>query len=387
MNKRTGKRKLPVFSRSPKTHRKSFPARPSLTLGEGNTPLVRSRHIGPSVGLPNLYFKLEGTNPTGSFKDRFGAAAISDMLARGKKLCLATSSGNTGSSLAAYCAAACIPCHIAIVETAPEGKLHQMLSYGAHLYRIKGFGLDPQVTRDVVAILQDLSQRGDAALQISAFRYSPAGMIGVRTLAHELAEQLQTIDHVFCPAGGGGLVVAAAEGFEEAKKRGRIRALPRIECVQPEGNNTISGPLRAGRDRAQPVTCTSTISGLQVASVIDGDAAIRACRTTSGNGHLVTDKAVYDAQARLALEEGIFAEPAAATALAGALSAVQSGEVARDATVVCLVTAIGFKDEKSVLKMIEGKPCPMLPSAANFRQHLRSACEKKPRFPSRNKPS
>mgnify|MGYP002701073894 FL=1 len=115
-------------------HFESIPESFRLTLGEGETPLLHSRSIGPDAGLPNLYFKLETTNPSGSYKDRFAATAVSDMLARGKKRCVATSSGNTGAALAAYCAAAGIRCQIAVVETAPEDKLRQMLAYGLLLY-------------------------------------------------------------------------------------------------------------------------------------------------------------------------------------------------------------------------------------------------------------
>src|SRR4051812_27835792 len=94
-----------------------------ITLGEGDTPLVRSRRLGPSLGLERLYFKVETGNPSSSYKDRFAAAAVSDMLARGARLCLATSSGNTGAALSAYCAAAGIRCCIAVVDGAPRNKL------------------------------------------------------------------------------------------------------------------------------------------------------------------------------------------------------------------------------------------------------------------------
>src|SRR5690606_34975203 len=100
-------------------------------LGEGNTPLVKSRQLGPALGLPNLYFKLEMLNPSGSYKDRFAASAVSELLDKDLKFCLATSSGNTGAALAAYCAAADIKCFLAIVDGAPSGKLQQMQVYGA----------------------------------------------------------------------------------------------------------------------------------------------------------------------------------------------------------------------------------------------------------------
>src|ERR1700732_1726048 len=98
-------------------------SRHRITLGEADTPLLHSRRIGPALGLQHLYFKLENCNPTGSFKDRFAILEASDMTAKGRKLCLATSSGNTGSALAAACAVAGIACYVAVVEGAPQNKL------------------------------------------------------------------------------------------------------------------------------------------------------------------------------------------------------------------------------------------------------------------------
>src|SRR5690606_22501691 len=122
-----------------------------ISLGEGGTPLVLSRRIGPGAGLSRLFFKLESVNPTGSYKDRFAASAVSWMLERGVRECLATSSGNSGAALAAACAAAGIRCRLAIVETAPPAKLRQMLAYGAELFRVRGFGIDPETTRRTFA--------------------------------------------------------------------------------------------------------------------------------------------------------------------------------------------------------------------------------------------
>lgn len=327
-----------------------------LTLGEGGTPLVRSRRIGPEAGLPNLFFKLEGSNPTGSYKDRFAAAAISQMRAQGQAECLATSSGNTGASLAAACAAARIPCRIAIVETAPGGKLKQMLAYGADIFRVRGFGIDPQITLQTFHRLKELGQNPKRALQISAFCFSPEGMNGVETIAFELEEQAEEpIGHVFVPAGGGGLCLAVARGFETGA------ASPAIECVQPRGNDTIAGPLREGRDHGRKVDpCTTEISGLQVPNVLDANETIAACRQSGGNGHLVSDTSIFEAQKRLAREEGIFSEPAGAVALAGALQAAAAGEIERGATIVCLVTGSGFKDEGSVDRMNDDVSCPVI---------------------------
>ena len=327
-----------------------------LTLGEGGTPLVRSFRIGPSTGLSNLYFKLESSNPTGSYKDRFAAVAISEMRARGRSRCVATSSGNTGAALAAYCAAAGMTCEVAVVETAPAGKLLQMLAYGATLARIRGFGLDAEITRRSFDAARSRGNAPDAALQISAYHYSPVGMSGVQTIAYEIARQLPAgIDHVFVCAGGGGLTLAVARGFGHLAATGRLLRPPTIECVQPEGNATIAGPLQRGAMRAEAVECTTSVSGLQVPSVIDGDETLAACRRSRGTGHLVTDAEVWAVQARLAREEGIFCEPAAAVPLAGALRAAAAKAVRPDAVIVCLVTGSGFKDTPSAERMAIGR--------------------------------
>jgi threonine synthase len=328
-----------------------------VTRGEGETPLVRSLRIGPAAGIDQLWFKLECCNPTGSYKDRFAAAAVSDMRALGKRRCIATSSGNTGSALAAYCALAGIACEIAIVETAPAEKLQQMLAHGATLYRVRGFGISAEVTRHVMEVLRAKGSAGDAALQISAFRYSAAGMAGVKTIAYDLAEQAEApLEHVFVPAGGGGLTLAVARGFEELPGSPG----PRVECVQPEGNDTIATPLRQQLDRARAVRCTTQIGGLQVPSVIDGDEVIVACRRCGGTGHIVSDDEVWSAQRRLAREEGIFGEPAGAVALAGALAAVAREEIRKDAVICCLVTGSGFKDAAALQRMIGDSPCPLV---------------------------
>ena len=326
----------------------SPPESNQISLGEGNTPLLRSRRIGPAVGINNLWFKLETGNPSGSYKDRFAAAAISHMIAEGQKTCIATSSGNTGAALAAYCAAAKIRCHISVVEAAPDAKLLQMRAYGAEVIRVPGFGLNPEITSQTFDGLLEQGGSPGHALQISAYRYSPKGMAGVESIAFELAEQMvQGINHVFSPAGGGGLTLATARGFS---KRGMSTS---VHCVQPEGNDTIAGPLRSGRDQARAVDCDSQISGLQVASVIDGDQVIRECRSSGGTGHLVSDEFVWECQCRLAQEEGIFCEPAGAVALAGALNAVEANEVSADSQIVCLVTGSGFKDAASIGRMID----------------------------------
>ncbi len=326
-----------------------------VTLGEGRTPLFRSRRIGPSVGLKYLYFKLESCNPTGSYKDRFAAVAISNAAANGVKRVIATSSGNAGASLAAYCAAAGLEMDVTTVESAPLAKVAQMISYGAKATRVTGFGRLPEVDRIVLAELQRRGAQPGSAFLISAFKYAPDGMAGLKTIAYELAVELPAgIDHVFCCAGSGGLVVGVARGFNDLLQDGSLKRGPRVECVQPEGNSTVAGPLRRNEAAAVTVTCTTSVSGLQVPTVIDGQIALDAVRETGGTGHVITDADAWSAQSRLAREEGIFAEPAGAVPLAGILQAAKAEEIRADAVVVCLVTGIGFKDRKGIDRLTAG---------------------------------
>ncbi|MFK5924503.1 MAG: pyridoxal-phosphate dependent enzyme [Verrucomicrobiota bacterium] len=343
----------------------AIPEKFRITLGEGDTPLLRSVKIGPALGLEQLYFKVESANPTGSYKDRFAACAVSHLVKNKNQLCLGTSSGNTGAALAAYSAIANLPCVLAIVDTAPQDKLQQMLAYGAQLVKIRGFGTDARITKEISQGLLDLARQLKTQVQISAFKYSPAGMAGVQSLSWELAEQLPGgIDHLFSPSGGGGLTLAVARGFESTDTHS-----PAVHCVQPIGNNTIAGPLNEGRDRAQSCgECTSHISGLQVAGVIDGHDTLTACRQSGGSGHLVTDDAVFALQKRLAREEAIFTEPAGAVALTGALQAIQKGTINKTDKIVCLVTGSGFKDNVALQKMTNDLNCPTVDSMEDFKK-------------------
>lgn len=334
-----------------------------VMLGEGHTPLVRSRCIGPELGLDNLYFKLENLNPTGSYKDRFAAAFIGIMRQKGQGLCIATSSGNTGAALAAYCAAAGIRCVLAIVDGAPLPKVRQMQLYGAETISVRGFGKDSKVTSDVFRELSHISKRLDAPLPVSAYAFCTEGMQGVQTIMYELIDEIGP-RHVFSPAGGGGLTLAMAYGAQLHGRGGGTGMPPSVHCVQPEGNDTIASALRSGLEAGTAIPrSTTSVSGLQVPNLLDADEVVRQCRLLGGNGHVVSDTEVFDMQKRLAQQEGIFSEPAGAVALAGLARAAASGEVGRDEKIVCLVTGSGFKDMSSVERHFGLPEMPVLDMA------------------------
>lgn len=315
----------------------------TVTLGEGNTPLIQSLRIGPREGMDRLFFKLENTNPSGSYKDRFAAAEVEHVLASGAKGCLATSSGNTGSALAAYCARYGLPCVILVGDTTPAGKLAQMQAHGARVLRVRDFLSAPSVAQQAFATLPDMAKELGLSLVVSAYRYCPTGMAGVESLSRELVERLEEIHHVFVPVGGGGLFTAVCRGLEKASG-----AKPRVHCVQPAGCATVVGAFERGDDVISPVESTTRISGLSVPFDIDGRLALGYLRQSGGQAFAVSDQEVFEAQQMLLREEGVYAEPAGAAALAGLRRAQRLGSVKRNDTAVCLVTGHGFKDPESI---------------------------------------
>lgn len=320
-----------------------------VSLGEGNTPLVRSKSIGPALGFKNLFFKLENLNPSGSYKDRFASAFISIMKSKNQQLCIATSSGNTGAALSAYSAAAGVTCALVIVDGAPIPKIRQMQLYGAKTIMVNEFGKQAKTTSDVFNQLDELTKKIGVSLPVSAFLYCPDGMKGVQTIMYELMDTLE-VDQVFSPAGGGGLTLAMAYGAHVYSDHHRDQMKkPKVNCVQPEGNDTIASSLRNGSLKGTAVEkATTKISGLQVPNVLDADEVITQCRSLGGNGYVVSDDIVFDLQKQMAQTEGIFTEPAGAVALAGFMRAVELNEVNKNEHIVCLVTGSGFKDMVSV---------------------------------------
>ena len=305
------------------------------TLGEGHTPLVAS------VTSEGLSFKLECCNPSGSYKDRFIAAEVSRLLDIGAKACVATSSGNTGSALAAYCARYAIRAVILVNQDAPAGKLAQMQAHGAQVLRIPEFASNPVVTDEVFETLMHFSEESGVPLVVSAYHYCPEGMRGVESIAGELASHQP--DHIFVPVGGGGLYSAIVQGYQSIGGR-----MPRIHAVQPSGCLTVVASYQRGDDEIRPVVSTTRVSGLSVPTDIDASLALGLLYTCHGTGISVTDEEVFAAQQLLMEREGVYAEPAGATAFAGWQKARREGVASKSESSVCLVTGHGFKDPASV---------------------------------------
>lgn len=330
---------------------------PLVTLGEGDTPLVRSTVIGPAMGMSRLYFKLESSNPTGSYKDRIAAVGVSRALQQRAPALVGTSSGNAGASMAAYAARAGIPLYLFVLETTPPNKLHQVKVYGASTIAVRGFGMDPAVTTAVFEHVRHLAQSRGWAVTITANAYAPEAMEGVKTLSYEVCEGLSGApDWVYVPVGGGGLLASSWKGFREAVPLGLASHRPRMAAVHPEGVPYLSEALREGTGEIQVKPCTSEISGLQVPLPPDAGLVLAALRESNGVAEAVSDEAIYQAQRDLCMREGILAEPAGATALAGLRRSLAAGRVDPGSSVVCYVTGHGLKDMAGNGRLLRGLP-------------------------------
>ncbi len=315
-------------------------------LGEGGTPLVPSTRIAKRLGLRALLFKLESLNPSGSYKDRFIAAELTRILNNGSPGCVATSSGNTGASLATYCARYGLVCAIVVNPDAPAGKLQQMLALGARILQVSGFLNSAEITTRVFETLTTLAGSRDIPLVISGYRYCPHGMAGVESIASELLSQ--------CPvrfpftsssrSAAEGSLPLFAEDCSDQTKASRCGSTP----FNRKDVLTVAAAFDRGDDEIVEVQSTTRISGLAVPFDVDGRTALVYLRSSGGMAFSIPDREILEAQ-RLLLElEGIYCEPAGAAALAGLIRALDEGRVRRDETTVCLVTGHGFKDPDSI---------------------------------------
>ena len=311
-------------------------------LGEGDTPLIRSRRLGPALGLPRLYFKYEGRNPTGAFKDRAAALATALAVEAGAEGILTASSGNSAAALAAYSAAAGLKCLILLEPGNPPGKLRQAVALGAAVVLVTGvFARGPE------ALAALLTEVADQLNYYPAFIYAPVNpyiLEGIKTISYEIAARLPGApDAVVCPVGGGDMLTAQWRGYLELKRAGVIEALPRMIAVQSVSAPPLLEAFRAGADHVSPVASPrSKLSGINVP--FTGDHALAAVRDSEGSVAGIQDEEALAMQARLAREEGIWVEPASAAPLAALPGLLAQGAIHPDERVVCLFSGAGFKD-------------------------------------------
>jgi threonine synthase len=313
-------------------------------LGEGNTPLVPSRRIGPALGLSHLYFKHEGCNPTGAFKDRGASLVATLALEAGAKGVVTASSGNAGAAIAAYSAAVSLPCLLLLEPGAPPAKLRQALATGAKVLTVQGvFSHGPKASGDMILDL------GSALNYYPGFIWAPVNpylLESMKTVSYEVVNQLSTFPEVVVsPVGGGDLLTGMWRGYLELKRAGVIPHVPRMVGVQSLSAPPLVEAFRKGLKRIETLPCAnSKISGINVA--FSGEHALQAIRSSEGTVVGVSDEEAFQMQRRLALEEGIWVEPAAVVSVTSLRSLVEQGWIKPHERVVCLMTGAGFKDSK-----------------------------------------
>jgi threonine synthase len=315
------------------------PTTPEVDLHEGSTPLVPSRNIGRALGLDRLYFKYEGLNPTGSFKDRGMVVAVAKALEAGHRVLMCASTGNTSASMAAYAART----GVRAIVVVPSGeiamnKLSQALMYGAKVVALKG---NFDTALDAV---RELTSRYPVALMNSV---NPNRLEGQKTAAFEIVDALgDAPDYLLLPVGNAGNITAYWRGFREYHKAGRSTRLPRMIGAQAEG----AAPIVAGHPIPNPRTVASAI---RIGNPASWEGATSARDESGGLIAAVTDTEILSAQIRLANTEGLFAEPASAAPLALLIRLVMEGKIEKDSTTVVVLTGSGLKDPDAALKNVE----------------------------------
>jgi threonine synthase len=325
-------------------------ATPALTLGEGFTPLVHARTIGRSLGLPNLYLKVEGANPTGSFKDRGMVVAVARALEAGARSVACASTGNTSASAAAYGAAA----GLEVVVVLPKGqiamgKLLQALIAGARVVAVDG-NFDA-----ALRIVRELASRQDHPITL-VNSVNPDRLAGQKTAAFEVCDDLgRAPDVLAIPVGNAGNISAYWAGFEDYRAAGITAGAPRMFGFQAAG----AAPIVLGHPVANPETVATAIRIGDPASWTKATAARDA---SGGLIEAVTDDEILAAYRDLARLEGVFCEPSSAAGLAGIRRLIGEGRlgVDSDATIVCVLTGNGLKDphtaEAQVGAVLEAAP-------------------------------
>lgn len=313
----------------------------------GRTPLVPARRLGEQVGLPGLFIKNDGQNPSGSLKDRASFLVVAEAARLGERRVVCASTGNAASALAAVCASAGVEALIFVPETAPRAKLVQMVLSGARVVPVKG------TYDDAFRLSLEFTAKRGGLNRNTA--YHPLTIEGKKTVALELAEQLglRAPDAVFVSAGDGVILAGVHKGFGDLVRVGLLSSMPRLFAVQAEKSDAIHRYVQTGvySNAADPKTVADSIS---VSCPSNAHWARRAILETKGATVTVSDDDILEAQQRLAAMTGVFTEPAGAAAFAG-LVKVQAGAGAlpKDAQVVVLATGHGLKDIDAPLARVK----------------------------------
>ncbi len=328
-----------------------------ITLGEGATPLIHARRLGEELGLSALHLKFEGTNPTGSFKDRGMVLAVNRAVSQGARAVVCASTGNTSASAAAYAAAAGLPCHVILpAGKVARGKLAQALAAGARLVMVDG---------NFDAALQAVRRLGEEGVAVVVNSINPDRLEGQQTAAWEVVDTLgRAPDALALPVGNAGNITAYWRGFQAYAEADRApdARLPRMLGFQAEG----AAPIVHGAAVESPETVATAI---RIGNPASWQGAVSARDESGGLIEAVTDDEILEVQRLIVRLEGVFCEPASAAGVAGVRRLAAEGRIARGEVVVCVLTGHGLKDPDAV-QAEEGSLTPIAPELDAIREAM-----------------
>lgn len=322
-----------------------------VSLGEGSTPLIKSKYIGKELGIENLYFKNDTMMPTGSFKDRGFSLAISYAKEIGVKRGLTYSSGNAGASFASYSARAGFPGIILVEYLASPMKKSMILLYGA-----KAAVLEYDNFEQISQMLDDAVSKLGCYMFVNFI--NPVRHEAMKTYAYEIFSELRRVpDFSFHPVGTGGGLWGAWKGYRELAQIGVTDKLPHMVGIQPQAVCWLKNAIDSGAEEGQMYgdstkTIAQSISGNS--PLHGGKRLISAVRDSEGMAMAVTDEEIMEAMLDLG-REGIGAEPSSASTVAAVKHAVKDGKIHKNDTVVCTITGTAFK-QPSVVQRIASEP-------------------------------
>jgi threonine synthase len=304
----------------------------AVSLGEGGTPLIRARRLGAEIGVAQLFLKFEGTNPTGSFKDRGMVLAVNRAVASGARAVVCASTGNTSASAAAYAAAAAVPCYVILpAGKVARGKLAQALAAGARMIMVDG---------NFDAALDAVRRIGEDGAAVVVNSINPDRLEGQQTAAFEIVDALgRAPDALALPVGNAGNITAYWRGFRRYVGEGA--GLPRMLGFQADG----AAPIVRGEPVAEPETVATAI---RIGNPASWDGAVAARDESGGLIETVTDDEILETQRLIVALEGVFCEPASAAGVAGVRRLAREGRIGSNEVVVCVLTGHGLKDPDAI---------------------------------------
>lgn len=326
-----------------------LPGREPVSLGEGMTPIIHARRLGRRMGLGALWIKDEGLNPTGSFKARGMAAAVTRAKELGAKALAAPTAGNAGGALAAYAAQAGMQCVIVMPADTPAVNVMECKAFGADVRKLDG------LISDCGRYVAEYKDR-EGWFEVSTLK-EPYRIEGKKTMAYELWEQFdeRLPNVIIYPTGGGVGLIGMCKGFDEMQEMGWMGAeRPRMVAVQAAGCAPIVEAFERGEDTAPFWEHAATIaSGLRVPKALGDFLILPGLRSTHGTAVVATDDEILAAGTELASVEGIFAAPEGAATVVAARRLAANGWIRPGETVALFNTACGYKYTEAWQKALE----------------------------------